>query len=356
MSLLPPVEDYPVALLAATEGLWALATDASFDIDISAPDGVTIPRHQRFSQLTSVISNRIEQYREMCAMLNVGLSRIEMGTLRRVSRTTNKLVPIYVPQEVDDSRQPARVYAQNDLTGYTPVPSTAQVYDIVMVQGDSWSAVFDFPNTMNLSEYIIKAQVRTYPQSPTLIASFNVAITSTAESKVTLALTPSQTKNFPLKSFWDVQLSQETSGITTFEQTYVKGLVFADRQVTDEGTMGPVPTNIHASVRTVSTYNISLSGIQTIDGVTLSAGDRVLVNGQTNAAYNGVYIVASGAWARASDANSILELVPGFTVFVDPGATTYGETGWLMTGTSLTTIDVSAVNFAMTIQKGWDRN
>ena len=97
-ALLPAVEEYPVAILAVVEALWALATDAAFDIDIAGPDGVSIPRHQRFAQLTNIIGQRKEQYRELCALLNVGLSRVEMGTLRRVSRTTNKLVPIYVPQ------------------------------------------------------------------------------------------------------------------------------------------------------------------------------------------------------------------------------------------------------------------
>lgn len=234
MALLPQVEEYPVALLASIEALWTLATDSAFDINISAPDGVMIPRNQRFSQLSSIIGQRKEQYRELCSLLNIGLWRIEMGTLRRVSRTTNKLVPVYVPQEIDDSRKPERVYLQNDLMGRTPVPSTASVYDIVLVQGNSWSAEFDFPNTMNLTTYIISAQIRTYPESPTLVANFGVTITNTAQSKVQLSLTSAQTESFPVKAYWDMELTQKDgSGNVTFQQTYVKGLVFADRQVTD---------------------------------------------------------------------------------------------------------------------------
>jgi len=234
MALLPQVEEYPVIVLASCEALWALATDAAFDINITAPDGVNIPRSQRFSQLSAIIAQRKEQYRELCAALNIGLWRIEMGILRRVSRTTNKLVPVYMPQEIDDSRKPERVYLQNDLMGRTPVPSTAAIYDIVLTQGDSWSAVFDFPNTMNLTQYTIAAQVRTYPESPTLVANMGVTITNTAESKVTLSLTHDQTESFPLKSYWDMELTQrDVNGNVTFQQTYVKGLVFADRQVTD---------------------------------------------------------------------------------------------------------------------------
>ena len=54
-----------------------------------------------------------------------------------------------------------------------------------------------------------------------------------------------------------------------------------------------------ASVKAASTANIaSLSGTMTIDGVALSAGDRVLVKDQTTTSANGVYVVAAGAWAQ----------------------------------------------------------
>jgi len=357
LALIPTVEEYPLALLAVTEALWALATDAAFDINITAPDGVVIPRSQRFSQLTSMIANRKAQYEELCKVLNIGLWRTEMGTLRRVSRTTNKLVPVYVPQEIDDARKPERVYLQNDLLGRTPTPSTAQVYDIILTQGDNWSADFDFPNTLTLADYTIKAQIRTYPESPTLIASFNVAITSTAESKITLSLTPDQTKSLPLKAFWDLQFTKTSGGVVIFEQTYVKGLVLADRQVTDDAGVAPYPTNIHGSVRTVSTYNLAaLSGFYTIDGVTLTSGDRVLVNGQTDATTNGIYTVAAGAWSRADDANSTAELSPGLTVFVDKGGTTWGNTGWVLNSSFPVYIGTTAIRFVNTIARGWSNN
>lgn len=55
------------------------------------------------------------------------------------------------------------------------------------------------------------------------------------------------------------------------------------------------------AVRAVSTLPISLTGLQTIDGVTLAAGDSVLVVGQANGAQNGPYVAANGAWYRRSD-------------------------------------------------------
>ena len=51
----------------------------------------------------------------------------------------------------------------------------------------------------------------------------------------------------------------------------------------------------------VAVANITRSGTQTIDGVALGDGDRVLLTGQTLPAQNGLYTVAAGAWARTAD-------------------------------------------------------
>lgn len=57
-----------------------------------------------------------------------------------------------------------------------------------------------------------------------------------------------------------------------------------------------------------TTGNITLSGTQTIDGIAVIAGDRVLVRAQTLGENNGIYIVAAGAWSRSADADSAGEL------------------------------------------------
>jgi hypothetical protein len=58
-----------------------------------------------------------------------------------------------------------------------------------------------------------------------------------------------------------------------------------------------------APVRVATTgANITLSGLQTIDGVALAAGNRVLVKDQTDAITNGIYAANTGPWVRTSDA------------------------------------------------------
>lgn len=72
-------------------------------------------------------------------------------------------------------------------------------------------------------------------------------------------------------------------------------------------------------VRVATTANITLQGLQTIDGVVLAAGDRVLAKNQTDKRTNGIYTASEGPWYRASDARSSRTLQKGTTVAVQEG-------------------------------------
>jgi hypothetical protein len=67
-----------------------------------------------------------------------------------------------------------------------------------------------------------------------------------------------------------------------------------------------------------TTANITLSGVQTIDAVSVVAGDRVLVKDQTAQADNGIYVAAAGAWSRSPDADTYDEMISAL-VFVESG-------------------------------------
>lgn len=84
-------------------------------------------------------------------------------------------------------------------------------------------------------------------------------------------------------------------------------------------------------VKAATTENISLSNIQTIDGVNVVANDRVLVKNQTSNPENGIYIcVAGGDWTRATDFDSPKEIRIGDFVFCENG-TVNGNHGFVMT-------------------------
>lgn len=97
-------------------------------------------------------------------------------------------------------------------------------------------------------------------------------------------------------------------------------------------------------VRAATTTNITLSGAQTIDGVSVGAGDRVLVKNQSTGSVNGIYLAASGAWSRATDFDAASEVV-GAAVFVSEG-TTGGNSQWNMTTDGPVTIGTTALVWA----------
>jgi hypothetical protein len=89
------------------------------------------------------------------------------------------------------------------------------------------------------------------------------------------------------------------------------------------------------AVLVATSTNISLSGLQTIDGVSVTAGARVLVTAQSSGSSNGIWIAASGAWSRASDANTSGAIEKGTLVYVQSGTANGGQQ-WVCSNTSST--------------------
>ena len=106
--------------------------------------------------------------------------------------------------------------------------------------------------------------------------------------------------------------------------------------------------DVKGSVRVATTGNITLSNTQTIDGVALSVGDRVLVKDQTTGSQNGIYVVASGTWARSADAdnNPGGEVTSGMFCFVEEG-TVNSDTGFVLTTNDPITLGTTALSFTL---------
>lgn len=101
-------------------------------------------------------------------------------------------------------------------------------------------------------------------------------------------------------------------------------------------------------VRAVSTAAITLAGTQTVDGVALIAGDRILVAGQAGASAssaNGIYVVASGSYSRATDADASGELNGGTAVFITEG-TSYADSQWVLTTNNPIVVGTTPITFA----------
>ena len=110
------------------------------------------------------------------------------------------------------------------------------------------------------------------------------------------------------------------------------------------------------AVRVVQTSNVTLSGgaPATVDGVSLSLNDRVLVTGQSTASQNGLYYVttvgtgSNGTWSRSVDGNETGEIQAGLIVMVTQG-TSYADTQWKLTTDDPITIGVTSLVFVLNV-------
>jgi hypothetical protein len=115
--------------------------------------------------------------------------------------------------------------------------------------------------------------------------------------------------------------------------------------VVDKSVVNAAANNaIKAPARTATTAAITLSGLQTVDGVALASGDRVLVKNQAAQATNGTYNAAVGAWVRTSDFNASAQLAAGALVFVNSG-TLNGQTIWALSDTDPVVLGATALTF-----------
>lgn len=105
-------EQHATAVLAVVLALGSLMTELALDIDVSTPEGMMIPAHMRFQQVTQLFQYWTNEYAKRAAMLNIGLERIDIFDLRRISRLTNRYVPEFRGREIDDPRPPVRVFPE----------------------------------------------------------------------------------------------------------------------------------------------------------------------------------------------------------------------------------------------------
>jgi Chaperone of endosialidase len=161
--------------------------------------------------------------------------------------------------------------------------------------------------------------------------------TSLASNVVSSSLTSVGTLG-SLSVSGDVSISGNVTGAAPTATTHL-----ATKSYVDNLVQGLSWKN---AVRVATTGNITLSGTQIVDSVTLAAGDRILVKDQSTGSSNGLYVVASGAWARAVDFDGAPDIgeVNGAAVYVTDG-TTNGDTTWTQTAT-ITSVGSQAMVFA----------
>lgn len=166
-------------------------------------------------------------------------------------------------------------------------------------------------------------------QAASTISDFDTQVRT---SKVTDLAAP--TSSFSMNSQKITNLATPTESTDAATKAYVDSAV--------EGL------HVHPSVKAATTTNVALASAlengDTLDGVTLATGDRILVKDQTTKSENGIYVVqASGQPTRATDFDTAAEVDSGDFVFVDQG-TAQANTGWVQINTPAT-IGTDAIEF-----------
>jgi hypothetical protein len=151
-----------------------------------APDGVSIPRSERYRQLMQMIQMRQDHYRDLCVQLGVGLYSIDVFSLRRISKTTNRYVPVYKPQEVDDRSISQRVEMSLPTYGDANVPWVTEDGQLLAYQDRAFAGNVTF--TGDYAGYSFLARIVIQRGSIQQIQPFTLSVDGAGESRVITAV------------------------------------------------------------------------------------------------------------------------------------------------------------------------
>lgn len=206
---LPFIDEYPVVIYATSLALYTLATDASFDIDIIAPDGVNIPRSERYRQLLQMVNERKAQYQELCVMLGIGMFSIDVFTLRRISKATGRYVPVYKPQEVDDKTYPLRVHSEAPTYGDKPYDWPTESGDLTAYQGRAYQTTITIDG--DYTDIELTAKLLNQRGSVLAVQEFTVDRTDNVDgdnnpisTTLLISLVADQTLRLARRTYWSV--------------------------------------------------------------------------------------------------------------------------------------------------------
>ena len=262
-----------------------------------------------------------------------------------ISSPSNGTLAIAADGEVDITATTIDINGNADVSGTLGAGETTvsslTVSDLtnnrVVIAGTSGAVEDDANFTFNGTTLALTAGMDITGDLDVDNININANIISSTDTNGDITLSPNGTGTVKVPSGYDDRSGQDSLTLVT------KGYVDAVKQSLD----------IKDSVRVASTGNVSLTGGSsdleagdTIDGVTLVAGDRVLLKNQSTASENGIYVaVASGGTpARSDDANASADVTSGMFVWVEEG-TSNGDQGYVLTTNNVITLNTTNLTF-----------
>ena len=217
------------------------------------------------------------------------------------------------------------------LTGNASTATTLQNARTIAISGPVTGTATSFNGSANITIPVTALDVAHANVTGTLAVDHGGTgvTTSTGTGSVVLSASPALTGTPTAPTAAD---GTNTTQIAT--TAFVTAAVDAARSGLD----------VKASVKVATTSNITLSNTQTVDGIALSVGDRVLVKDQSTASQNGIYVVSSTAWARSTDADTDAEVTSGMFTFVEQG-TVNADSGWVLSTDGAIVVGTTALTF-----------
>ena len=348
--------DSAIGINSSTDGQLDIDADGEVEItspivDINASTSVNISNDLKLDSDSAVLGFgadndvTLTHVADTALMLNSSMALRFRDSALSVSSPSDGTLAIAADTEVDITATTIDINGNADISGSLGVGSTtmstAKVSDLtnnrIVIAGTSGELEDDANFTFDGTTFAVTAATDITGDLDVDAVNINGSTVSTTTSNTDLTLSPNGTGTVKVPSGYD-----DRSGLGALSLV-TKGYVDAVKQALD----------IKDSVHVASTANVALtagsSGLEAgdaIDGVTLVAGDRVLLKNQTDASENGIYVaVASGGTpARSDDANASAEVTSGMFVFVEEG-TANGDQGYVLTTNNVITLNTTNLTF-----------
>lgn len=348
--------DSALSINSSTDGQLDIDADTELEItspivDINASTSVNISNDLKLDSDSAVLGFgadndvTLTHVADTALMLNSSMALRFRDSALSVSSPSDGTLAIAADTEVDITATTIDINGNADISGSLGVGSTTastlKVSDLtnnrIVIAGASGEIEDDANFTFDGTTFAVTAATDITGDLDVDNININANTISSTNSNGDITLSPNGTGTVKVPSGYDDRSGQNSLTLVT------KGYVDAVKQALD----------IKASVHVASTANVSLtagsSGLEAgdaIDGVTLVAGDRVLLKNQTDASENGIYVAvaSSGTPARSDDANASVDVTSGMFVWVEEG-TANADQGYVLTTNNVITLNTTNLTF-----------
>jgi len=344
--------DSAISINSSADGQLDIDADGELEItapivDINASTSVNISNDLKLDSDSSVLSFGADDDVSLTHIADTALRfnssiglQFRDGDLS-VSSPSDGVLAIAADTEVDITASNIDINGNADISGSLNVGSTtmstAKVSDLtnnrVVIVGTSGELEDDANFTFDGTNLAVTGGIDVTGDLDVDNVNVNGNTVSTTDSNGDLLLSPNGTGTVKVPAGY-----KDRAGFTS-DSLVSKEYVDAVKQSLD----------IKDSVRVASTANIDIANDlengDTLDGVTLATGDRVLLKNQSTASENGIYVVvASGAASRSEDANASADVTSGMFVWVEEG-TANADQGYVLTTNDTINLNTTSLTF-----------